>query len=120
MIGKAQKDLDSYRKRAEGQVVVGETEAELEARVVREGEGWTVEQVAQHCRCTPTFARKARLKAGRSVTTGKAPRETVIDPDDDLRSRALKLKREGISGRGIRLILKIGGSKLEQLLREAA
>jgi hypothetical protein len=119
VIEKAQADLDGYRKRAEGEIV-GETESELEARVVREGDGWTAEQTAQHCRCTPTFVRKARLKAGRSVVTGEAPRDTVIDHDDDLRSRALKLKREGVSGRGIRLILKIGGSKLDQLLREAA
>ena len=119
VIEKAQADLDGYRKRAEGKII-GETEGELEARIVREGEGWTVEQVAQHCRCTPTFARKARLKAGRSVVTGKAPKDMAIDRDDDLRSRALKLKREGVSGRGIRLILGIGGSKLDQLLREAA
>lgn len=118
VIEKAQADLDSYRKRTEG-VVVGETEAELEARIVREGEGWSVEQVAQHCRCTVTFARKARLKAARSVETGKAPKDLVIDSDDDMRDRARKLKREGVSGRGIRLILKIGGSKLDQLLREA-
>lgn len=119
VIAKAQADLDSYRKRAEGEIV-GETAGELEARVVCEGDGWTVADTALHCRCTTTFVRKARLKAGRSVVTGKAPKDLVIAADDGLRDRALKLKREGVSGRGIRLILGIGGSKLEQLLREAA
>jgi hypothetical protein len=119
VIEKAQADLDSYRKRAEGKIVE-ETASELEARIVREGDGWAVADTALHCRCTTTFVRKARLKAGRSVVTGKAPKDPLIAADDDLRQRALKLKREGVSGRGIRLILGIGGSKLDQLLREAA
>jgi len=118
VIEKAQEDLDSYRKRTEG-LVVGETEEELEARIVREGEGWSVEQVAQHCRCTVTFARKARLKAGKSVTTGKAPKDVPLDAGDEIQ-RVRRLKEEGYTERGIRMILKIGGGKLQRLLREAA
>jgi hypothetical protein len=118
VLEKAQADLDSYLKRTEG-LVVGETERELEARIVREGEGWNVEQVAQHCRCTVTFARKARLKAARSVETGKVPKDVPLDAGDEIQ-RVRRLKEEGYTERGIRMILKIGGGKLQRLLREAA
>lgn len=63
VIEKAQADLDSYRKRTEG-VVVGETEEELERRIIVKGKGWSVSDVAQYFRCTPKFVRKARKKAG--------------------------------------------------------
>jgi hypothetical protein len=119
VISKAQKDLNSYRKRAEGQVI-GETEAELEARVVREGDGWTVEQTAQHCRCTPTFVRKARLKAGRSVVTGKAPRDTVIEEPTDQHERARALAEDGHTERQIAWLTGLPKTTLRRILGRAA
>jgi hypothetical protein len=118
VIDNAQKELDSLRKRPEIKVQ-GETEEELEKRIIRDGEGEPVDRVALAMRCTPTFVRKARLKAGRSVVTGNAPKDAPLDTEDQV-EKVRRLKEEGYTERGIRMILKIGGSKLQRLLREAA
>jgi hypothetical protein len=118
VIEKAQADLDSYRKRTEG-VVVGETEEELEARIVREGEGWSVEQVAQHCRCTVTFARKARLKAGVSVATGKRPDGLKVDSSDQS-MRVREYAANGYTERGIALLTGLSKSTIRRLVGKAA
>lgn len=118
VIEKAQADLDSYRKRTEG-VVVGETEQELEARVVREGEGWSVEQVAQHCRCTVTFARKARLKAGVSVETGKRPDGFSIDSPDQV-ERVRQYAANGYTERQMAMLTKLSKSTIRRVLGRAA
>lgn len=97
VIAKAQADLDSYRKRAEGEIV-GETEEELEARIVRIGKGWSVNDVAQHCRCNPKFVRKARKKAGVNEHDGKGvvvdmvTRDERVDKARAMRARGLPLR----------------------------
>lgn len=118
VIEKAQEDLESYRKRAEG-IVVGETEQELEARIVREGDGWSVEQVAQHCRCTVTFARKARLKDGVSVSTGKRPDGLKIDSSDQA-ERARGYAENGYTERGIAMLTGLSKSTIRRVLGRAA
>lgn len=118
VIKEAQADLDSYRKRTEG-AVVGETERDLEARIVREGEGWSVEQVAQHCRCTVTFARKARLKAGVSTQTGKAPDGVSIDMEDQ-RQKAREYAENGYTERQIAMLTKLSKSSVRRALGKAA
>ena len=118
VIEKARSDLDSYLKRTEG-LVVGETEQELEARIVREGEGWSVEQVAQHCRCTVTFARKARLKGGVSVATGKRPDGLKIDSSDQA-ERARGYAENGYTERGIAMLTGLSKSTIRRVLGRAA
>jgi hypothetical protein len=119
VIEKAQADLDSYRKRAEGQVV-GETESELEARIIKDGEGEPVDRVALAMRCTPTLVRKARLKAGRSVVTGKAPRDTVIDAPTDQHDRARALAEDGHTERQIAWLTGLPKTTLRRILGRAA
>lgn len=44
---------------------------DLRARVLREGEGASLAEVAMALRCTPTFVRRTRLAAGRETERGK-------------------------------------------------
>lgn len=92
-----------HQKRVE---VVPETQAELEARVVSEGDGWSVPDTARHCRCTETFVRKARMRAVAAAA------ESKIDEAE----RAKQLANDGFSERQIRMILNCGGSKIKRLL----
>ena len=118
VIEKAQADLDSYLKRTEG-LVVGETEEQLEARIVREGDGWSVGEVAQHCRCTPTFIRKARLKAGVSIETGKQPDGLRADSVDQI-AHARELARNGLTERQIAFFTGASKSTIRRVLGKAA
>lgn len=107
VLSKAQDQLAVFKKRPKVTIQL-ETEAELEARIVKEGRGESVERIAQHCRCTPTFVRKARLKAGVSSTTGKLP-ESLNGPlpKDERAEQARKMRhQEGMSIRQIAMFLK--------------
>lgn len=114
----AQAELDAFRKRPKITISM-ETEEELEARIVREGQGWTVEQVAIHCRCTTTFARKARLKAGVSITTGNAPSEIAIDSLDQ-REHAREMAENGATERQIEFVTKLPKTTVRRILGRAA
>lgn len=118
VIEKAQADLDSYLKRTEG-LVVGETEQELKRRVVKEGEGWTVEQTAAHCRCTATFVRRARLQEGVSVETGKRPDGFSVDSTDEL-ERARQYAANGLTERQIAMLTDLSKSTIRRVLGRAA
>ena len=99
-------ELEAFRKAPKRLNVVGETEAQLEERIAREGNGWPVEDVARHFKVTVTFVRRARLKASTPV---------VVDVVDEI-ERARKLVAEGFTERQIRMLMGCGGSKLERLL----
>lgn len=103
----ARAELDAFKKRPKITIVM-ETEEELEGRIVKEGQGWTVEQVAIHCRCTTTFARRARLRAGVSVTTGTAPASLKVPLQRSERAaKARKMRNEdGMTIRQIAMFLK--------------
>lgn len=118
VIEKAQADLASYRKRTEG-LVVGETEQELKRRVVKEGDGWTVEQTAAHCRCTATFVRRARLQEGVSVESGKRPDGLSIDSTDEL-ERARQYAANGLTERQIAMLTDLSKSTIRRVLGRAA
>src|ERR1017187_6927973 len=47
----ATESLEAMRKQKRVQIVP-ETEVQLEARVIKDGVGWTVSDIANHCRCT--------------------------------------------------------------------
>lgn len=114
----ARAELEAFRKRPKITVIM-ETEEELEARIVKEGQGWTVEQVAIHCRCTTTFARKARLKAGVSVTTGNAPKEVVLGAFDQ-REHAREMAENGATERQIEFVTKLPKTTVRRILGRAA
>jgi hypothetical protein len=118
VIEKAQADLDSYRKRAEGRVV-GESEESLEARVVREGTGWTIEEVAQHCRCTPTFVRRARRKAGIDEQHGKGIIVEMVTRDERA-EKARAMRARGLPLRAIAMHLGCDVATIHRDLARAA
>jgi hypothetical protein len=118
VITSAQTELDSLRKRPEVKVQ-GETGEELEKRIVRDGEGEPVDRVALAMRCTPTFVRKARLKAGRSVVTGKAPKDAVVEAADQ-HDRARTLAEDGHTERQIAWLTGLPKTTLRRILGRAA
>lgn len=115
----ARADLRSYRKRdltlASAPV---ESEVELEARIVREGKGWTVAETARHCLCTPTLVRRARLKAGVNAHTGVPPEGTEL-PDDPAQ-KVRELDENGMSERQIEMVTGIPKTRIRRLLGKAA
>lgn len=94
-------------REARGQIdrshVVGETREHEDARMIKQGEGFTPEEVANRFNCTPSRVRRARLAAGRSQDTGKAI-HTATDADDG-RIEALRMKDQGMSVRQIAMVL---------------
>jgi hypothetical protein len=103
VIDKAHADLDSYRKRMEG-VVVGETEEELETRIIRTGKGWSVNDVAQYCRCNPKFVRKVRRKAGVDEQNGTGIVMEMVARDERV-ERAKAMRERGMPLRAIAMHL---------------
>jgi hypothetical protein len=112
---------DLHRFRARPKVTVPlqeETAAELEARVVREGVGWGVEETARHCRCTTTFVRKSRMKAGAHPQTGKLPQEK--EPPRDKVEHAKQLAGDGLSERQIVMLTGLPKTTVRRVLGRAA
>ena len=114
----ARRELASLRKRTVVKVSM-ETEEELEARIIREGRGEPVDRVAAAMRCTSTFVRKARLKAGVSVTTGKAPKGIMIGTVDQ-REHAEHMAENGATERQIEFVTKLPKTTVRRILGRAA
>lgn len=116
LLEQAREELKAWRKRATPPPRI-ETEHELEARVIREGRGWTVEQIAFHCRCTERFVRRARQRAGVNPVTG----EGIVLPDEmDRREKAIKLADKGMTERQIAMITGLSKSTIRRVIGKAA
>lgn len=87
-----------------------ETMDELAERVVEDGAGWTVADVALAMRCLPSFVRRARLTYGRDPETGYTP------PDADPMYVAEVLHSMGRSTRTIERLTGIPRSTLRYRL----
>jgi hypothetical protein len=98
--------------------VVEETELEMEGRVVLKGKGWTVEETARECRCTATFVRRARLKAGVNAKTGEDPPGSPAAVDQ--RERARQLASQGHTERQIGMLTGLPKTTIRRLLGRAA
>ena len=94
------------------QAQTGETKAQEDGRIVLEGRGWSVADVAQRFRCTPTRVRRVRLAAGADAATGEQTSVSLERLDE--RQRAQELAQRGCSQRQIRMFLRCGGSKVER------
>lgn len=112
------KDRDSYLKRKVGKVVE-ETEQELKDRIVKEGVGWGLSEIARHCRVTDKFARQARQQGGVSVATGKPPAGVHLETDSQ-RDRAVQLGENGYTERQIVMLTKLPKSTIRRVLGRAA
>lgn len=115
----ARSDLAAHRKGDMSRVAVTvESREELEKRVVREGKGWTAKETALHCRVTPTFVRKARLKAATDAAV--EAREEPAPVAADKRERCLHLAVTGHTERGIAMLTGLPKSTVRRLLGRAA
>ena len=101
VVERAREALEAMRKQKRLEVEP-ETEAELEARIVSEGVGWGLQDIANHCRVTPKMARRARERLNVDVETGKpckAPRRPLTERQlqaQALKARGLTLKQIGV------------------------
>lgn len=120
----ARAELHALTHRAEVKVR-GETEAELEERIVKDGAGWSVEEVATRMRCTPTFVRKARLKDGKSIKTGEDPASArpvaAVQPTtSEQRERIRRLAHLECSERTIAAQVGVSKSTVRRIMGKAA
>lgn len=114
VIKAAEKDLDSYRKNARDQKVSGESMGDLETRIVKKcREGWTVEEVATHCRCNTKLVRSAWLRASIIPDEEKKPSKFQ-------RARVKQLARQGMSEREVADMTKLSKTTVRRLLERAA
>lgn len=65
-------ELDGWRRRVVWTNSTIETWDELVSRIVEEGSGWSVREVANHCRCSERQVVRARNESGVSVDKGQA------------------------------------------------
>ncbi len=99
--------------------VVPETQAELEARIIKDGEGWSVRDIAQSCRCTEKMVRKARERANVSADTGKPIVKRKPEAPERL-SEALAMRKRGLTLKQIGAILHCDAATVQRDLAKAA
>src|SRR5215469_16385754 len=73
-----------------------ETGEEFEARVLREGRGWSVNDCAVHFRTTPTFVHRLRVRHGVRVADGTPPKGQAVEVVDQ-HQHAQELAASGMS-----------------------
>jgi hypothetical protein len=73
IIERARLELEHLRGHAAVERPEPETLEQLRARIIREGDGWTVEQVALAMRCGERLVVEARKAAGREPEFGRVP-----------------------------------------------
>lgn len=89
-----------------------ETADERDERIVEDGEGWSVEDVANAIHCRPVDVRHARLERGRDPETGYSV------PEADPMIVAVELRAMGRSTRTIERLTGIPRSTLRYRLGE--
>jgi hypothetical protein len=106
-----QKVCDDAREALEGMrhqkrvVEVPETQVELETRIVGKcREGWTVEQVANECRCTTKLVRAAWAVAQAGDRESENKRRL---PKGERAERVQAMRAEGLTMRQIGMLLKV-------------
>jgi hypothetical protein len=93
-------------------VVREETLADLKARIIDEGAGWTPREVSIAMRCTERLVRVARTEANRHPETGYGlPPEGV-----DVWAWARELRAQGLSLRQVALVTGLARSTLHDRL----
>jgi hypothetical protein len=98
-----------------------ESKEKRDARIVSEGEGWEVQDVAVRFRCTPTAVRRARLAAGRTADLGRATAATRPPVEDRSQlERARELRANGMSFRQVEMLTGVPRSTLHDAGRRDA
>lgn len=97
----------------------GESRVQEEARMVREGKGWTVEAVAQAFNCTPTRVRRACLEHGVLIDYLGILGERVDEDATARAERAARMNADGIKQEEIALQLGVSQATVSRLIRNA-
>lgn len=94
-----------------------ESQTELYARIVKDGEGWTAKEVAINMRCLPRDVTTARRSAGREPIYGRATKHT---PAVDKAEQARVMRADGATTRQIAEALDTHQTQIMRWIREAA
>lgn len=119
-VEQAEAELRQIRKGTPSVTIVPETQAQLNARIVKHGEGFTVKEVAFEMRCGERVVIKARQDAGREPLHGKPVTPEPAPDRDARRDKARSLKANGYTLRQIAQLLQVGKDTISRDLRKAA
>lgn len=71
VIAAARRALMEVRTQTKRVEIKPETDAQFTARIIKEGEGWSIKDTANYMKCTETRVRRARTEVGVSQADGK-------------------------------------------------
>lgn len=116
----AERELELLTGRYQRQRGAGETPDETIARMLRETQGWTPEDVEHSTwRMSARLVRKHRLVAGHDAETGQPTTLTMAD-DAEPAQRAREMRDRGMSIRQIAFALRQHKTQVERWVRKAA
>jgi len=118
VVDDAREALEAMRKQKRVEVVP-ETEAELQARILKEGVGWGVTEIANHCRCTEKMVRRARENGKVAVEDGKGVVERNLDRLER-QEEARKMRERGLTMRQIATLLGVNVATVQRDLANVA
>jgi hypothetical protein len=101
VVQRARDALQEIRCAPEPAPLVAESAEELERRIVRYGVGLTPREVTLSAKCTATFVRAARVRAGRDPERGRLLRRWKDMTAPERQETLEQLRAEGMSGRTI-------------------
>lgn len=108
----ARRELEHLRGHSVRKRPAGETREQRDKRIVKEGEGFTVKEVALRFRCGERDVRRARADAEREPEFGREPEPTA--DAKARRDRARELERQGLKLAQIARILGVHRSTVER------
>jgi len=107
------------RIRGHGRIrIIGESIADEDRRIAREGIGWMIEDVARKFRCTPTRVRRACLTHGVTINNGILARATASEGVGRAR-QALAFADEGLTQQQIATLMGTSQPTIHRLLKMA-
>lgn len=109
LIDQAWQELEQLRGRVERPVPTGETLEQRNSRIVKDGEGYTVREVAIAFRCGEREVRKARTAAGREPERG-------LEPESPDRARIVELAAQGRTVASLVIQFGLSRSTIERYL----
>jgi uncharacterized protein YerC len=113
-IAEAQELLEQLTRRTHSLAPAGETLQQRNQRMIHEGSGWTVQDVARAFRCLEREVIRVRLEAGVDPDTGRHHPET-----HGARDRVLELHSRGFSMRQIEQATGVSRSTAHRIIKSS-
>lgn len=121
LLERAREELASIRKQQKHVEIQAETDVALSKRIVREGDGFSVREVALALRVTETRVRRAVVELGADLSTGRIRRMVVAQAaDGDAHEHARRLAASGMTERQIRMVTGLPKTAVRLILGRAA